>query len=106
MFEVGKDNYDQEVKQSGMPTLVDFWGPQCVPCKALMPHVEELSKEYEGKVKFCKCDSSQNRRLCVTLKVLGLPTFLFYNKDGEEVSRITGDTITPELIKENVEKLL
>lgn len=105
MIEVDKETFEQEVVQSDLPVLVDMWGPSCVPCKALMPHVEELSKEYEGKVKFTKLDVSKNRRLCITLKVMGVPTFLFY-KGGEQISRITGDEVTIELIKENVQKLL
>lgn len=105
MIEVDKETFEQEVVQSDIPVLVDMWGPSCVPCKALMPHVEELSKEYEGKVKFTKLDVSKNRRLCITLKVMGVPTFLFY-KGGEQISRITGDEVTIELIKENVQKLL
>lgn len=104
MIEVNKDNFEEEVVNAGMPVLVDMWGPSCVPCKALMPHVEELSKSYEGKVKFTKLDVSKNRRLCITLKVMGVPTFLFY-KDGAEVARITGDTVTIEAIKENVDKI-
>ena len=47
MIEINKDNFDQEVLQSDKPVIVDFWGPKCGPCLALLPKVEELAKEYE-----------------------------------------------------------
>lgn len=105
MIELTKETYDAEVKESAIPVVVDFWGPQCGPCLALMPDVEALSKEYEGKVKFCKVNSAENRRLCISLRVMGLPTFLFV-KDGEVANRITGDEITIDDIREHTAKLV
>jgi thioredoxin 1 len=88
--EVTKDNFDQEVVQSQQPVLVDFWGPRCGPCLALMPYVEELASDYEKVLKMVKVDASQNRRLCLNLKVMNLPTYLLF-KDGKEVDRLAGD---------------
>lgn len=105
MIEVNKENFEDEVVKSEMPAVVDMWGPQCGPCLALMPQVEELAASYEGKVKFCKLNVAENRRLCATLRVMGVPTFLFY-KGGEQASRITGDEVTLDAIKDNTEKLL
>ncbi len=73
--------------------MVDFWGPQCRPCLALMPAVEQLEKDYAGRLKVAKVNATQNRMLCAKLRVLGLPTYLFY-KNGNEINRLTGDTIT------------
>ncbi|MCD6182726.1 MAG: thioredoxin family protein, partial [Thermovirga sp.] len=67
--------------------------------------VEELAKEYEGKIKFCKLNVAENRRLVISLRVMGVPTFLFY-KGGELKDRITGGEVTPEAIRERAEKLL
>ena len=105
MLEVNKENFEAEVVGSGVPVVVDMWGPQCGPCLALMPQVEELAKEYEGRVKYAKLNVAENRRLCATLRVMGVPTFLFY-KGGESMGRITGDEVTLEAIRENTEKLL
>ena len=105
MFEVNKENFEQEIVKSELPAVVDMWGPQCGPCLALMPQVEELAASYEGRVKFTKLNVAENRRLCATLRVMGVPTFLFY-KGGEQISRITGDEVTIEAIRENTEKLL
>ena len=105
MIIVNKENFEAEVVGSDVPAVVDMWGPQCGPCLALMPQVEELAASYEGRVKFTKLNVAENRRLCATLRVMGVPTFLFY-KGGECVSRITGDEVTIDAIKENTEKLL
>jgi len=104
MIEINSDSFEQEVLHSSQPVLVDFWGPQCVPCLALMPKVEALTERYGDKVKITKVEAPKNRRLCLTLKVLSLPTFLFF-KNGKEVDRLTGD-ITIQSIEECLEKLL
>ena len=104
-IELNRDNYEAEVNQSDMPMLVDFWGPRCKPCMALMPSVEALEKEYEGKLKVGKLNAEQNRMLCARLRVMGLPTFLFY-KDGTEVKRISGEDITKDQIKEAIEAII
>jgi len=103
-IDVNADTFEKEVVQSETPVLVDFWGPQCKPCLALMPQVEKLAEEYEGKLKVTKIDASQNRRLCISLRVLGLPTFLFY-KNGEEVNRLSGGNLTSEEIGEGARKI-
>lgn len=105
MVEVNKENFEDEVVKSAIPAVVDLWGPQCGPCLALMPQVEELAGTFEGKAKFCKLNVAENRRLCATLRVMGVPTFLFY-KNGEIASRITGDEVTIEAIKEHTESIL
>lgn len=105
MVELTKENFDAEVKESSLPVLVDFWGPKCGPCMALLPNVHKMAEEFEGKVKFTSVDVSQNRRVAINNRVMGLPTFLFW-KDGKEVTRISGAEVTLEKIKENVEKLL
>jgi len=91
-IEVNRDNYEVEVLQSDLPVVVDFWGPQCKPCLALMGVVEKLDQAYSGKVKVTKLNATENRMLCAKLRVLSLPTFLFY-KGGAEVNRLVGDRI-------------
>ncbi len=125
-IEVNTDTFEKEVVQSDRPVLVDFWGPRCVPCLALMPHLEAsykkmyeirgLEKSSDGKidvslfvqgekVKITKIDASKNRRLCLNLKVLDLPTFLFY-KNGKEVNRLRGESLTIEEIEEAAKKIM
>lgn len=105
MLEIDKDNFASEVSQSATPVVLDFWGPQCGPCLALMPDVEKLAETYTGQIKFCKVNVAGNRRLCITLKVMSVPTFLFY-KDGEVLDRLSGDEVSLEAIKAKADTLL
>lgn len=105
MTEVNKESYQDEVVNSSSPVVVDFWGPRCAPCLALMPEVEELALEYAGRIKFYKLNSAENRRLCIELKVMALPTFLFY-KAGEVVDKLTGDEVSRESIKAKLQALV
>lgn len=104
LTEITKDNFEQEVKASPLPVLLDFWGPKCVPCMGLMPTVEELSEIYVGKVKFCKINTAANRRMAIQLKVMSLPTFQFY-KNGEVVAELQG-TFGREEIEEQIKALI
>jgi thioredoxin 1 len=104
VIEVDSENFEQEVVKSPQPVLVDFWGPQCGPCLALMPQVEALSEKYRDQVKMTKVEAPKSRRLCLNLRVMGLPTFLLY-KNGQEVVRLTGN-ITIKSIEDSLKKIL
>lgn len=103
--ELNRDNYESETSSAKAPVMVDFWGPQCHPCLALMPVVEALEKDYAGRLKVAKVNAAQNRMLCAKLRVLGLPTFLLY-KGGTEVKRLTGEDISGNDLIEAVEAVL
>ena len=105
MFIVDKDNFEAEVTQSAMPVLLDLWGPQCAPCLALMPDVEKLAASMEGKVKFCKLNVAENRRMAIALKVMSVPAILFF-KNGEETARLVGDAVTIEAVRQQAEALV
>lgn len=105
MLVIHADNFESEVLQSELPVVVDLWGPKCAPCLALMPHVEALAEEYAGRIRFAKLNVMENRPLVVTLRVLGVPTFLFYRK-GEQRERISGAAVTLEAIRAGAERLL
>jgi len=104
-MDINADSFEKEVIQSEMPVIVDFWGPKCAPCLALMPAVEKLEENYGGKVKVTKINATQNRRFCLSLKVLGLPTYLFY-KNGKEIERLSGEDTTISEIDESVKKII
>ena len=70
-----------------------------------MPAVEELEKNYAGRLKVAKLNAAENRMLCAKLRVLGLPTYLFY-KDGTEVNRLTGEGITKSDLEEAIKAVL
>lgn len=70
--------------------LVDFWGPRCQPCLALMPAVEALEARYAGRLRLVKVSAPDNRSVCRALGVMGLPTYVLF-RNGAEVGRLTGD---------------
>ena len=70
--------------------LVDFWGPRCQPCLAMMPTVARLEEEAAGAVRVVKVNAPEAREICRELKVFGLPTYVLM-RDGEELERLSGD---------------
>ena len=81
--------FDAEVKQADVPVVVDFWAEWCGPCKQIGPALEELSDEYDGKVKIVKVNVDSDMNAAAGLNVRGIPA-LFLFKDGEVVSNKTG----------------
>ena len=104
-IDLNRDNYETEVLQVKETVMVDFWGSQCRPCLALMPAVEQLEKEYTDKIKVAKLNAAENRMLCAKLRVMGLPTYLFY-KDGVEINRLTGEHITKNDLVEAIKSAI
>jgi thioredoxin 1 len=102
---VHAENFAQEVLRADQIVLVDFWGPQCGPCLALSPHGDKLEEVYGDKLKVTKLDASKNRRFCLSLKVLGLPTFLIYEK-GKEVRRLSGGDLKMEEIEKAIKEVI
>ncbi|MGP8049525.1 MAG: thioredoxin family protein [Desulfobaccales bacterium] len=105
MVEVNAENFEPEVTKSDLPVVVDLWGPRCAPCLALVDDVVALGEEFAGRVKFCKLNVMENRRLAITLQVMGVPTFLFY-KGGELQERLSGAAVNLDAIRARAEKLL
>lgn len=100
VLELNKENFQKEVLEESGYVLVDYWSPSCEPCKALMPHVEEMEGVY-GDIKFTALDITKARRLAIGQKVLGLPVIAIY-KDGEKIDSVIADDAS----KESVEAML
>jgi thioredoxin len=75
---------------SNLPKLWDFWATWCPPCKQLKPTIEALEKEYEGKIEIKSIDVDQNKDLAQKFKVQAIPTLVFLDAKGNELSRIVG----------------
>lgn len=102
VIDVNDEKFEQEVVNSSVPVLVDFWATWCGPCRKLGPVVEELSESYEGKVKFVKVNIEENLNTAKTYSISGLPSLLVF-KEGEAVERMTG-LMPKSTIISNIEK--
>lgn len=104
VLEVLDSNFKEVVLENSLPVLVDFWAPWCGPCRMVAPKVEELAKEYAGKVVVAKCNVDQASEVPVQYGVRNIPTLLFV-KGGEVVDKLVGAN-TKEVIEEKLKALL
>lgn len=89
VFDVTTSTWDQDVLGADTLVMVDFWAVWCGPCRMIAPTVEELAKEYSGKLKVCKLNTDDNPDIASRYKIMGIPTVMFF-KDGEKVDQLVG----------------
>ncbi|MDO8499816.1 MAG: thioredoxin [bacterium] len=91
--------FNQEVLQSKVPVFVDFWAPWCGPCQMMLPIVDELKKEYEGKnIVIGKMNVDENSEIPAQYGIMSIPTFMVF-KNGEIVDQVTGGVQKEKLIE-------
>ena len=95
--EISDGEFDTEILQSDLPAIVDFWAPWCGPCKSIAPILEELSGEYDGKIKIVKLNVDENPNTPTKYSVRGIPNLVFF-KGGEVVEQIVGAVPKDQLV--------
>lgn len=86
---VTKDTFEGTVLKSDKPVLVDLWASWCVPCKAMESTIEEVAREFEGKMDVAKLNVDENPDLAQKLDVMSIPTLMVF-KNGQPVNRLVG----------------
>jgi thioredoxin 1 len=104
LLQVSDKNFASEVLQSGLPVLVDFWATWCGPCRTIGPIVEDLAKEFSGRVKITKLNVDENPATPGQYGVRGIPTLILF-KEGKVFDQIVG-SVPKARLKAMIEKAL
>ena len=96
--------WDNEVLDSDLPIIVDFWAEWCAPCFMIAPVVEQIGEEYEGKIKVGKLNVDANPTTAGKYQIMAIPTLLFF-KGGKLVDRVVG-VVPKKILVEKIEKIL
>jgi len=96
LLQITDDSFKKEVVESVIPVMVDFWAQWCGPCRQIAPFVEELAKDYEGKVKIVKINIDENPKTPTQYRVMSIPTLVFF-KNGKIIDQIVGALSKAEL---------
>ena len=98
------DNFQEEVLDSDIPVMVDFWADWCQPCKMIAPVVQQIADEYEGRIKIGKLDVDENARTSTALGIRGIPALLIF-REGKPVDQIIG-AVPKSIIQKKLDETL
>jgi len=104
VIEVNTSNWEDEVLKAEGLVMIDFWAAWCGPCRMISPTVEELAKEYKGKIKVLKLNTDENSEIATRYKIMGIPTIMFF-KNGVKLDQIVG-VVPKQQLKAKIESFL
>ena len=104
ILEATTANWDNEVLKAQEIVMIDFWAAWCGPCRMISPTVEELAKEYSGKLKVMKLNTDENSDIASRYKIMGMPTIMFF-KNGEKLDQIVG-VVPKQQLKAKIDSFL
>lgn len=104
ILEATTANWENEVMKEQSLVMIDFWAAWCGPCRMISPTVEELAKEYSGKVKVMKLNTDENSEIASKYKIMGIPTIMFF-KGGVKLDQIVG-VVPKQQLKSKIDGLL
>lgn len=106
VIELNKNNFEEEVVMSEIPVLVDFWAPWCMPCKMMIPVLDEMSEEMDGKIKIAKLNTEDpdNQELAIKYEIQSIPNLKLFKK-GEVIANFVG-LREKDSLKEEIEQNL
>jgi thioredoxin 1 len=85
---ISDTSFEQEVLQSPLPVLVDYWAEWCGPCKMISPVLDEVAKEYAGKLKVCKLNIDENQATPPKYGIRGIPTLMIFKNGNVEATKV------------------
>lgn len=85
---VTDETFEQEVLQSPLPVLVDYWADWCGPCKMISPILDEVAKEYSGRLKVCKLNIDENQQIPPKYGIRGIPTLMIFKNGNVEATKV------------------
>ncbi len=103
-IEVNESTWDDEVINSELPVLVDFWAEWCGPCKMIAPSIHDLALEYDGKLNVAKLDVDSAPNIAIKYRVSSIPALIFF-KDGQPVDQVIG-AVPKGALKKKIDAVL
>lgn len=89
ILHINEANFKEEVLHSEVPVLVDFWAPWCGPCKMIAPHLEELAREFDSRIKIVKINIDDSSKIATSYGIMSIPTLIFFKK-GKIMDQVVG----------------
>ena len=99
-----EENFEKEVMESSVPVMVDFWATWCMPCKMVVPIIEEMARDYSERLKIAKLNVDDAIDVATRFRVMNIPTLIFFDK-GREIGRMVG-VVSKDSIAAKMQELL